>query len=240
MEKLIKVLIGDNSVELGMAFSKYLRKLGIDTLCRRNNIRLLYNEIAEEKPDFVILSIASPDINEIDFIKRLKSDFPKIKIIAVSYISSPKLRRRIIMNGAERCILMPVSMNELYAALEDTAGYKKLFEFDSLLLEFLISIGVKSHINGFRYLSAGVGFIIIDPDLTSDITGALYKKIADACNVEPSHVERSLRHVSVMLHSSGADKALVGEEAVRDRRLTNYELICAVADAFAKEYGIFD
>lgn len=84
MEKLIKVLIGDNSVELGMAFSKYLRKLGIDTLCRRNNIRLLYSEIAEEKPDFVILSIAAPDIDAIDFIKRLKSDFPNIKIIAVS------------------------------------------------------------------------------------------------------------------------------------------------------------
>lgn len=240
MEKLIKVLIGDNSVELGMAFSKYLRKLGIDTLCRRNNIRLLYSEIAEEKPDFVILSIASPDSEAVDFIKLLKSDFPNIKIIVVSYISSPKLRRRIVMNGAERCILMPVSMHELYAAIEDAAGYEKLFEFDGLLFEFLISIGIKPHINGFRYLSAGIGFIIMEPDLTSDITGALYKKIADACNVEPSHVERSLRHVAVMMHSGGADKALVGEAAVRGGRLTNYELICAAADAFAKEYGIFE
>lgn len=140
MGKPTKVLIGDNSVELGMAFSKYLRNMGVDTLCRRNDINLLYNEIAAEKPDFAILTIAAPDSRTVGLIGRIKSDFPETKVIAVSYISSQKLCREAVLNGAERCIVMPVSMNELYSAISESEASAGIFKFDPAVYEYLSSV----------------------------------------------------------------------------------------------------
>ena len=240
MGKPTKVLIGDNSVELGMAFSKYLRNMGVDTLCRRNDINLLYNEIAAEKPDFAILTIAAPDSRTVGLIRRIKSDFPETKVIAVSYISSQKLCRETVLNGAERCIVMPVSMNELYSAITESEASAGIFKFDPAVYEYLSSVGIPSHISGYRYLGIAVCLCVMNPDYTSDITGGLYKKIAEIYDVSPAQVERSLRHVSVIMSSRGIDKALVGEKSVNGRRLTNYELICAATDGFARKYSIFD
>lgn len=66
--------------------------------------------------------------------------------------------------------------------------------------EFLLSLGIRPHIKGFRYLK-----YIFENDLNcdNDITTVLYPTIAKAFNTTPSRVERAIRHaIETALYSS--------------------------------------
>lgn len=241
MKKSLKVLIGDNSVELGMVFSKNLKNFGCETICRRNEPRLLFDTIASESPDVLIYSVSGTADASAKLISRIKSEYPRIKVIAVSYISSQSLCRRLILSGADRYILMPVTMRELHAAIIECGRDEKTFEFDTSIEEFMIAKGFPVHIKGFHYLCTGIALALMNPAYTSDITGALYSKIAEIHGVKPSLVERALRHLANVISVSGADRLLIGRnERWSVKTLTNYELICLSADAFASKYKIFE
>lgn len=240
MKNRIRVLIDDNSVELGMTFSKYLSNMGCETMCRRSGSRQLYDEIVADKPDVVMLSISSYVTGAEELSAQLKSDFPNIKIIALSYISSRSLCCKLLEAGVDRCILMPASMREIYRTIVEISESGRVFEFEAAISGFLASRGFPLQLSGLRYLCTCVGYSLVNPDYISDITKTLYKKVAEAYNVTPDIVERSLRNAADVILKTGVDKQLLGSSFIGNRRLTNYELICAAADAFAKEYGIFD
>lgn len=67
--------------------------------------------------DVVLLDINLPDISGLDLCKKLKADFPKLKIIAMSTFKERSYITRMIEQGASGYVLKSVSQAELVEAI---------------------------------------------------------------------------------------------------------------------------
>ena len=235
-----RVLIGDNSCEFGMIFSRYLNRNGFDSLCRRNDLELLKSEILSIKPEAVVLCILTADNIYSEFIEDILNLLPETNIIAVLYIASEKLYRSITAAGAKYCILMPSSMSSICKAVDEAVESGKFDVINAEIASFLIEYGFPNHIKGFGYLCTAIELSIQCPELIYDLTDGLYPKIAEIHNTTASLVERSLRHVALLISENGADKRIVcrGHDLpdFSESHLTNSEMICAAVDAFIEKY----
>ncbi len=236
-----RIIIGDDSEDIGRVFGKYLNAVGYDAECVRNDCDLIYEKVREEMPDVVILSVNLIENRIAELTHKIKTKLPEIKVVVLSYVVSPKICGKIISSGAERCVVMPVTLHELGKLLDDVLKYKYIFSFDPVIIEFLVSFGIKKNISGFRYLCTAVGLCLMNPEYSSDITKKLYGKIAELHDTQPQLVERSLRHLSDVMHKNGTDKKLLSGRIIGnlDKRLTNAELIIGVTDVFAERFKLF-
>lgn len=236
-----KVLIGDDSKTLGIVFAKYLNLNGYNAFYRSSDFSVIYNETVKEKPDIVIISVSFPDSHAAGLTLKLKSRFPDIRIIALMYTVSPKLCKEMMESGAERCVIMPVSLSELKLLLIERPDNSHISELERLIADFLIKKGFRTKTSGFRYLSAAIGMCLKSPGYIMNM-GELYDYIAKLYETESELVERSLRHLAAAMHKSGADSEIFGERIIgeKEKKLTNAELIAMAADSFAVEYRIFE
>lgn len=233
-----KILICDNSYEFGRILYKRLEDAGYKPVCRRNDLNALYDEIILIKPEAVILSITSTNENIITFVLNITKLIPDIKIIAVTFISSRLFNQKLIDNGVCRCILMPAAMNEICNAVSEEINCNLPSTTESLIASFLIGKNVPSHTKGFKYLCNAIELCIENPDYISDITNGLYNKIAEKNNTNPQLIERSIRHVTLLISENGAVDNFTNSEQHNEIQLTNSELICLAADGFVEKYGL--
>lgn len=237
------ILIGDNSYEFGRILSVFLNEKGFKVVCRRNDTKILKNEIISLKPDVAVICIYNNDCSSINLISEIKASGCHTKIIAVSYCSNNKICRHIIDSGAERCIIMPDSMTSICNMISEVASSSNYIAFEPEIRLFLISKGIPNHLKGFSYLVTAVGLCVTDPRNVSDITGNLYRLLAEIYNTTTIVIERSIRHIASLAHENGSDSRLADcspDDVIRfDTSLTNYELICLASDTFCKKYQLY-
>lgn len=239
-----RVLIGDNSYEFGRLLSKILRDRGFEVLCRRNDISQLKSEILSSEPDAAVICVYSGDSSPIKLISDISAANSNTGILAVAYSLSDDMCRDIVSSGAARCILMPASLKSIASVIYEISSAPHQVAFEPEIISFLIESGFPSHLNGLYYLSTAAGLCIVNPEYISDITNSLYEKLAEIYNTTPLLIERSIRHVALLAHENGSDMRLSADpdrifSAGTNEPLTNYELICLVADAFSRKYGLF-
>jgi DNA-binding NarL/FixJ family response regulator len=70
------------------------------------------------KPDLVIMDITMPDMNGIDATKRIISENPKVKIIALSMHSNRKFVTEMLQAGAVGYVLKSYLFDELVRAIK--------------------------------------------------------------------------------------------------------------------------
>lgn len=235
------VIIGDDSEDTGRVFEKYLNTIGYTAECIRNDCDMIYNRVNTLSPDIVMLSVTLLENRIAELAERIKKNFPAVKIVVLTYVVSPKLCREITASGADRCVIMPISLHELGGLLADVMSDTYIFDFDPVIIDFLSEAGLRKNTSGFRYLCTAVGLCLLNPEYICDITKTLYVKIAALHDTKPELVERALRHLCESIHKSGADKRLLDSRIPHsaDKRLTNAELIIGVTDVFADEYSVF-
>lgn len=235
------IMIGDDSEDIGRVFERYLKAVGYNAECIRNDCDLIYGAVCDMQPDIVILSVTLTENRIAELTMKIKTSFPKVKVVVLTYVASPKLCREITDSGAERCVVMPVSLHELGCLLGDVMRDKYIFDFDPIIIDFLAGFGFRKNMAGFRYLCTAVGLCLLNPEYAADITRSLYVKIAELHDTQPSLVERSLRHLCESVHKSGADEKMLCDRIIGsfDKRLTNAELIIGVTDVFAERFNLY-
>lgn len=238
-----RVLIGDNSYEFGRILSQFLTESGFEIMCRRNDILQLKSEIISSEPDVAVICVSDDDDPARSLIADIAASDCTTRIVAAVFKLSHELCRDIIDSGADRCVMMPSAMKRIIEIVTELSCAPQAVPFEPEVISFLSEKGLPNHIKGFSFLSTSVGLCVADPDYISDITNKLYKKIAEIYNTTPVIVERSIRHVAILAHENGSDMQLAGPcrsfSAAPDTPLTNYELICIAADAFAEKYGLY-
>lgn len=76
-------------------------------------------QMAEQlKPDMVIMDITMPDMNGIDATKRIISENPKVKIIALSMHSNKRFVTEMLQAGAVGYVLKSYLFDELVRAIK--------------------------------------------------------------------------------------------------------------------------
>ncbi len=236
------ILIGDNSYDFGRILSNFLSDNGFEIMCRRNDASLLKNEILSSSPDAAVICVSDEDDPVCTLISDIASSDCPTKILAAVFSASKELCRRLIEIGADKCILMPASMVQILNILNELSCAHRHIPFEPEIISFLTDIGIPAHLKGFSYLSTGTGLCIVHPEYISDITNKLYTELAEIYSTAPLTIERAVRHVAQLAHENGSDIRLAGMSrnfTVTDSPLTNYELFCAAADAFAEKYSLY-
>lgn len=107
----------------------------VGTALNANNALKL---IGETLPDIVLTDINMPEINGVEFARSLKSEFPNIKVIALSMFGESAIISEMINAGVVGYILKNTGKEELLAALNKIAAGGMFFS-DEVAVEMMKS-----------------------------------------------------------------------------------------------------
>lgn len=80
------------------------------------------NEVSRIKPDVVLLDISLPDINGIEVLKRLKADYPSIKVIMLTVHNDYAFLQEAIIHKADGYLLKDAEIETLLEAIRQVAS----------------------------------------------------------------------------------------------------------------------
>ena len=96
-----------------------------------------YAAVAAHRPDVVLLDINLPDESGLDVCRRLVSEYPGLKILALTTLNEKSYVTRMMAQGAAGYVLKNASPEELAEAIARVQAGKKYFseEVQELLLQ---------------------------------------------------------------------------------------------------------
>ena len=152
----------------------------------RTAIRL----VQELSPDVVIMDISMPDLNGIDATRRINSDYPDVKIIALSMHYEKQFVSEIFKAGASGYLIKDSAFDELEHAIRVVMDGKTYMnpQIANLVIESLVSQSAPSNRQPFSLLTERESEVL---QLISE--GKSTKQVAVDLNVSAKTVESHRR-----------------------------------------------
>lgn len=114
MDSKIKVLIGDDSAEYGIACASSLRAAGLYVITRRKDGRTLVDAIQHDAPDVVIVDAVLPNLDAMELMRRVRSGTGKQPyFIVTSAYDSAFIEKQAMESGASYFMLKPFNLEML-------------------------------------------------------------------------------------------------------------------------------
>ncbi|MGN0621861.1 MAG: sporulation transcription factor Spo0A [Porcipelethomonas sp.] len=202
MVNKIKVLIGDDSVEYGIACASTLRGMGMYAVTRPKDGNVLFETIKNDSPDVVVVDAIIPHIDAIELIKKVQAlGGKKPEFIVTSSYDNPFIERQVMQNGAAYFMLKPFDMNSLgeriislmmHGSPGDSENGGQ--DMEVVVTEVIHQLGVPAHIKGYHYLREAILASLDNGDLLESVTKMLYPTVAKKFDTTSSRVERAIRH----------------------------------------------
>ncbi len=121
----IKVLLADDHKIVREGLRSLLEKEErISVLALADNGRMAVRLAKETQPDVVVMDIAMPDMNGIEATRRLVSENPEMKVLALSMHSARRLVVEALTAGAKGYLLKDCAAEELVRAIRTVAAGK--------------------------------------------------------------------------------------------------------------------
>ncbi len=249
MEKKLKVLVADNSTELGQIFAKTLMGYGMNvTLCEKDGVKLIEN-IKSKEPDVVLADVFMPNLDILGVLSVIKeSDLQnKPMIMAMSSFDNSRLEREALNAGASYYFLKPFDIDTLAKRIIQLSNWKNDKkpivlknnvvtdnDLELLITDIIHEIGVPAHIKGYHYLRESIMLSIKDTEMINSVTKLLYPTVAKHNGTTSSRVERAIRHAIEVAWDRGDIDTLnsyFGFTVQNERgKPTNSEFIAMIAD----------
>ncbi len=203
MVNKIKVLIGDDSVEYGIACASTLRGMGMYAVTRPKDGNVLFDTIKNDSPDVVVVDAILPHMDAIELIKKVQAlGGKKTEFIITSSYDNPFIERQVMQNGAAYFMLKPFDMNSLGERIlslmmrgssgDGANGSGQ--DMEVVVTEVIHQLGVPAHIKGYHYLREAILASLNNGDLLESVTKMLYPTVAKKFDTTSSRVERAIRH----------------------------------------------
>lgn len=118
-----KIIIVDDSAVLRISIQNALESFNYEVVGTASGSKELFNLLprCEETPDLILLDMFYPDENGIDILKKLRQDYPTIKILVITAMNEEALNKQIKQIGADDILYKPFDMDDL------TFAIKKIF-----------------------------------------------------------------------------------------------------------------
>ena len=249
MECKLKVLIADNSTELGQLSAKVLTSYGMEVvLCDKDGKEVL-EKIKALKPDVVLADVFMPNLDILGVISGInESNIKKPPMVmAMSSYDNPNLEREALEAGAAYYFIKPFDINTMAERIIKLSGWKSDSrpmviknntvtdtELEYMITEILHQIGVPAHIKGYHYLRESIILSVKDKEIINSVTKILYPTVAKKYQTTSSRVERAIRHAIEVAWDRGDIDVLnsyFGYTINNDRgKPTNSEFIAMIAD----------
>lgn len=202
MNTQIKVLIGDDSAEYGIACANHLRSLGFYAITRKKDGKVVQEEILANAPDIVVMDAVMSPYDAVEVINAIKLSGGKVPLFIVTSACDNAFVQSQVMNaGAAIFLPKPFDLHVLANRVQRLATGVHIAEreeeenqLEMVVTEMIHQLGVPAHIKGYHYLRSAILFSIEDPELLDSITKRLYPAVAKHFDTTSSRVERAIRH----------------------------------------------
>ncbi len=249
MEKKLKIVIADNSTELGQNCAKAFKAYGMQTLLCEKDGKSLLKLIKNEKPDVVLADVFMPNLDILGVLSALKEINIKERpmIMAMSGFDNQRLERETLDAGADYYFLKPFDINTIAERIIQLSGWKNERtplviknnvvtdpQLELMVTDIIHQIGVPAHIKGYHYLREAILLSIKNSEIVNSVTKLLYPTVAKTYSTTASRVERAIRHAIEVAWDRGDIDVLnsyFGYTIQNDRgKPTNSEFIAMISD----------
>ena len=242
MNNQIKVLIGNDTAECGIAWAVALKGCGMYAITRRCDGNSVLNSIKSEVPDVAILEAKMPFCDAVEVIRRLRAEKKYIpSTIIVSAASDPVLEREVSSVGAT-LMVKPIDPQYLAARVtqlcgigeEQTETAPNETDLECAVTEIIHQVGIPAHIKGYHYLRTAIMLAVNNDEMINCITKLLYPTVAKRYQTTSSRVERAIRHAIEIAWDRGDIDVLTRIFSytvhINKGKPTNSEFIALIAD----------
>jgi two-component system response regulator (stage 0 sporulation protein A) len=252
LDRKIRVLVADNSVEVGQVFSATLKSYGMDVITVSKDGQEVLERINKDLPDVVLMNAFMTRIDAIGILNSIKQlNIEKRPImIVMSTDNNGTIASQVIEAGASYFFPMPFDNDILAERIYQLAGKTEEskpaihkiqnIQYDSgdnveiIVTRIFHQIGVPAHIKGYHYLREAIILAIEDIDIINSVTKVLYPTVAKKFQTTSSRVERAIRHAIEVAWDRGDVDILnsyFGYTIHNTRgKPTNSEFIALIAD----------
>ena len=202
MVNKVKVLIGDDSVEYGIACASTLRGQGMYVMTRPKDGTALLETIKSDAPDVVVMDAILPHMDAIELMKKVQASGGKRpQFIVTSAYDNPFIEKQVMQGGAAYFMLKPFEISALGERItsltqggmtgRNAPGTENM---EIVVTDVIHQLGVPAHIKGYHYLREAILSSIEAPELLESVTKLLYPTVAKRFDTTSSRVERAIRH----------------------------------------------
>ncbi len=207
-----KIIIYDDnkerreSLKVLVNLQKDMTCTGIFKLCTQ-----ALNDIADTKPDVILMDINMPEMSGIEAVKKIRSKFPDIKIIMQTVFDDPEKIFAAIEAGADGYFLKSSSASKLIE------GIKEVMDGGAPMTASVARIVLNKFKEG-RHVSSHEDLQLNEQErsiLANLVNGLSYKMIADKLDISidtvRDHIKRIYRALEVNSKAEVIRKSLEGE-----------------------------
>lgn len=249
MEKKLKIIIADDSTELGQNCAKALKGYGMDAVLCEKDGSVLVDKIKSIKPDVVLADVFMPNLDILGVLEKISgmSEKERPLVMAVSSFDNQRLERETLMAGACYYFLKPIDINTMAERIIKLSGWRNEVsplvvkdnvitdtELEVMITDIIHQIGVPAHIKGYHYLREAIKLSVKNDDIINSVTKLLYPTVAKKHNTTSSRVERAIRHAIEVAWDRGDIDVLnsyFGYTVQNERgKPTNSEFIAMISD----------
>lgn len=249
MEEKLKIVIADDTTELGKNCAKAFKGYGMNVVLCEKDGRSVLNKIKSEKPDIVLADVFMPNLDILGVLNGIKDMDSRNKplVMAMSGIDNARLEKEMIEAGASYYFLKPFDINTMAERIIQLSGWHREKEplvvknnvvtdidLQMMITEIIHQIGVPAHIKGYHYLREAIILSVKNSDIVNSVTKLLYPTVAKTFNTTASRVERAIRHAIEVAWDRGDLDVLnsyFGYTIQNDRgKPTNSEFIAMISD----------
>ena len=105
----VSVVIVDDDDEVRFVLRVALESAGFQVVADAGNAETAVAEIAQHKPDMVLLDLHMPDIGGLEILPLIYEDVPTTKVVVISAISATYMTEAALQEGAWGYIVKGVS-----------------------------------------------------------------------------------------------------------------------------------
>ena len=242
MTNRIKVLIGNDAADCGMAWAGALKGAGMYAITRHCDGNAVLSSIKSEAPDVAVLEAKMPYCDAVEVIRRLKTEKKYCpNVLIVSGTDDPRLERDAINAGAAGVMVKPVDpqylvrrVERLCTPCEEPEAVADEAALECAVTEIIHQVGIPAHIKGYHYLRTAIMLSVNNDEMINCVTKLLYPTVAKRYQTTSSRVERAIRHAIEIAWDRGDIDVLtrIFSYTVHTSRgkPTNSEFIALIAD----------
>ena len=119
---MAKVLLVDDAAFMRMVVKDTLTKNGFTDLYEAADGVEAVEKYKEVQPDLVIMDITMPNMDGLEALKTIKSQYPDAKIIMCSAMGQEAMVVEAIKSGAKDFIVKPVKPDRILKAVQQILG----------------------------------------------------------------------------------------------------------------------
>lgn len=255
METKIRTIIADANPEFCISFSEFLsREANADVVAAANDGITLLAELAEKKPDVLIIDLVLPKMDGLEVLRRMQEMKLGCHILVLSSFFNERTILACTQYGVDYFMTKPCDPEVISSHMKDIMHERETDSIQSYncraiakaelnanaaaleatVTDVIHEIGVPAHIKGYQYLREAIILTINDMEMINAVTKVLYPEVAKRYGTTPSRVERAIRHAIEVAWDRGDIEVLqkfFGYTVSNIKgKPTNSEFIAMIAD----------